>query len=157
MRGPTENVRNSRGYDSITKQIELKQLEIELEQKKIKEEEAATKQSEERVEEVETLLSSKRTTLQEKKGELEALIKESEERERVLQEERTQILSKIEEHLRVSYQRLLDRSGNGLAVVSVKKDACGGCFSLVSPQRQVSIKEGAKIVVCEHCGRIFRM
>lgn len=150
-----ENVRNNREYDSITKQIELKQLEIALEQKRIKEAEVADKLLVDRIKEVEELLLSKRSNLEAKRKELDVLVKESEAREGVLHEERVVVLKKMEDYLKLSYQRLLDKAGNGLAVVSVRKDACGGCFSIVPPQRQVSIREGRKIVVCEHCGRIL--
>ena len=150
-----EEVRNNRQYDSITKQIELKQLEIQLSEKRIKEEEAAIAQLDGRMEEVDALLAAKRDNFEQKKKELEVLVKESEVREADLQKSRTVVLSKMEDDLKLSYQRLLDRSNNGLAVVSVKKDACGGCFSIVPPQRQVSIKERRKLVVCEHCGRVL--
>lgn len=149
------NVRNNREYDAISKEIELQQLEIQLAEKKIKE---ATAKIETRNHEIETIkasLSDRNKDLANKKGELDVLVAESQEEETKILKDREKVQKTLDERLYQSYHRLRSNLKNGLAVVMVRRDACGGCFNTVPPQRQADIKEKKKIIVCEHCGRIL--
>jgi predicted nucleic acid-binding Zn-ribbon protein len=149
------NVRNNREYDAITKEIELQRLEIQISEKKIRE---ANYQIEQKVNEIEGTkqrLEERQKDLDSKRGELEVLVSESEEDEKRLVEDREKALQEIEPRLLVAYSRIRQNVRNGLAVVTVKRDACGGCFNTVPPQRQSDISSHKKIIVCEHCGRIM--
>lgn len=149
------NVRNNREYEAITKEIELQTLEIELAEKRIKEAEVKIKAKKEEIAATDALLKERREDLKAKKQELDVIISESHEEEKKLVEQREAQAVKIEERLYKSYTKIRNNSGNGLAVVMVKRAACGGCFNIVPPQRQADIREKKKIIVCEHCGRIF--
>jgi uncharacterized protein len=149
------NVRNNREYDAITKEIELQRLEIQISEKKIRE---ANYQIEQKINEIEGTkqrLEERQKDLDSKKGELEVLVSESEEDERKLMKEREKAVEQIEPRLLMAYSRIRQNVRNGLAVVTVKRDACGGCFNTVPPQRQSDISSHKKIIVCEHCGRIM--
>lgn len=149
------NVRNNREYDAISKEIELQQLDIQLSEKKIKE---ATSKIDSRNIEIDTIkgsLADRDKDLITKKTELDVLIAESKEDEVKIQKEREKVHKVLEDRLYQSYNRLRTNLKNGLAVVMVKRDACGGCFNTVPPQRQADIKEKKKIIVCEHCGRVL--
>jgi uncharacterized protein len=149
------NVRNNREYDAITKEIELQRLEIQISEKKIRE---ANYQIEQKINEIEGTkqrLEERQEDLDSKKGELEVLVSESEEDERKLMKEREKAVEQIEPRLLMAYSRIRQNVRNGLAVVTVKRDACGGCFNTVPPQRQSDISSHKKIIVCEHCGRIM--
>ncbi|WP_242918981.1 zinc ribbon domain-containing protein [Pontibacter liquoris] len=150
-----QNVRNNREYDAITKEIELQKLEIQIAEKKIKE---AHYQIEQKINEIEGTkgrLEERRKDLDNKKHELGQIVAESEEEEQKLEHDRESAASNIEDRLLSAYSRIRKNVRNGLAVVSVKRDACGGCFNTVPPQRQADIAAQKKVIVCEHCGRIL--
>jgi len=148
-------VRNNREYDAITKEIELQKLEVQILEKKIKE---AYEKIEARKEEIQGTIDARDERvkdLESKKQELDVIISESEDEEAKLQKERDKAATHIEERLLNSYNKIRDNARNGLAVVTVKRGACGGCFNITPPQRQVDIREKKKLIVCEHCGRIL--
>jgi predicted nucleic acid-binding Zn-ribbon protein len=148
-------VRNDREFQAIAKEIESEELEIQLSEKRIKEATDKIQRKKTDIENVNLQMDDLRKVLANKQVELKALFEESEEEEAKLLKERDKQTKNIEERLLRSYDRLRGNANNGLAVVMVKRDACGGCFHVVPPQRQVEIKEKKKIIVCEHCGRIF--
>lgn len=149
------NVRNNREYDAITKELELQNLEIQIHEKRIKEAHAKIEAKNLEIEETQTLLDERLKDLESKKGELDSLIAESEEEEQKLLKSRDKASKGIEERLLMSYNKIRGNAINGLAVVTVQRGACGGCFNIVPPQRQADIREKKKIIVCEHCGRIL--
>jgi predicted nucleic acid-binding Zn-ribbon protein len=150
-----QNVRNNREFDAIAKEIEYQQLEIQLCEKKIKEANYKIELKKKEIESTTQALETRKSDLDAKKAELQVIIAESEEELSKLLKEREIAAKKVEERLLISYNRLRNNFRNGLAVVMVKRDACGGCFNQVPPQRQAEIKEKKKIIVCEHCGRIL--
>ncbi|MBB6001972.1 MULTISPECIES: zinc ribbon domain-containing protein [Arcicella] len=149
------NVRNNREYDAISKEIELQQLEMELADKRTREFEFKILNKKDDVSETETRLNTRKKDLDAKKKELNVLIAESEEDEQKLMNNRDKAVKFVEERLLRPYDKLRGNYPNGLAVVLVKRGACGGCFSAVPPQRQADIKDKKRIIVCEHCGRIL--
>jgi hypothetical protein len=149
------NVRNNREYDAITKEIELQTLEMELADKRINEANAKIARKNDEIKNTQGILSERKKDLNTKNTELKALVSESEEDENKLREEREKQIEHIEDRLLKSYDKIRSNALNGLAVVMVKRGACGGCFNTVPPQRQADIRDKKKIIVCEHCGRIF--
>jgi len=149
------NVRNNREYDAITKEIELQRLEIQISEKKIKEGYYQIEQKNNEIAGTKQKLAERSKDLESKNGELQVIVGESEEEERQLMAEREEAVKVIEDRLLMAYKRIRQNVRNGLAVVAVKRDACGGCFNTVPPQRQSDIASHKKIIVCEHCGRIF--
>lgn len=149
------NVRNNREYDAISKEIELQELEIILSEKKINEAKVKIGYVEDDINKTQKALDNRKEDLQAKRNELSVIISESEEEEKSLAAEREKHAKKVEERLLKSYERIRSNSLNGLAIVNVSRGACGGCFNIVPPQRQADIREHKKIIVCEHCGRIF--
>ena len=149
------NVRNNREYDAITKEMELQNLEIQIAEKKIKEAQGNIEAKKEEIEDTKGLMDERTKDLDIKKKELEVITSESEDEEKSLIKSRDKAGKGIEERLLVGYNKIRNNAINGLAVVMVKRGACGGCFNVVPPQRQVDIKEKKKIIVCEHCGRIL--
>lgn len=149
------NVRNNREYDSLTKEIEFQSLEIQLCEKRIKEFSV-------RLQEKQTLITDSRANFDErnrdliaKKKELEEIISETQIEEENLYNRSVEIGSRIDERLLSAYKRIRKNARNGLAVVPVQRDACGGCFNRIPPQRQLDIRSRKKIIVCEYCGRIL--
>jgi uncharacterized protein len=149
------NVRNNREYDAITKEVELQELEIKLADKRIDEANFKIANKNEEIRRTQEVMNERAKDLDSKKKELNVIISESEEEERGFLGDRDKQAVKIEERLFKSYEKIRGNSGNGLGVVMVKRGACGGCFAMVPPQRQADIREKKKIIVCEHCGRIF--
>lgn len=149
------NVRNNREFDAISKEMELQELEAQICEKKIKEARFAIENKEAEVAITKEKLEGRKVDLENKKTELTELVAESEEEEEKLLIQRAKVEKRIEDRLFDSYQRIRSNARNGLAVVSVKRDACGGCFNSVPPQRQYDIRERKKLIVCEHCGRIL--
>lgn len=149
------NVRNNREYDAITKETELQQLEIQIGEKRIKEGFAKIDLKKEEVSKTDAVLQERKKDLNVKKKELNSIIGESKEEEEKLLKNREKASKGIEERLLNSYNKIRNNVINGLAVVIVRRDACGGCFNTVPPQRQVDIRDKKKLIVCEHCGRIF--
>ena len=149
------NVRNNREYDAITKELELQDLEIQVSKKKIGEAQAKIEFKNNEVNELQEILKERQKDLNNKKDELGTIVSESENDESKLKSEREKAIKKIEDRLVKSYTKIRTNAKNGLAVVMVKRGACGGCFNVVPPQRQADIREKKKIIVCEHCGRVF--
>jgi uncharacterized protein len=149
------NVRNNREYDAITKELELQDLEIQVSKKKIGEAQAKIEQKNTDVDALREILKDRQKDLDGKKGELDTIVAESESEESKLNAEKEKASKKIEDRLLKSYTKIRQNAKNGLAVVMVKRNACGGCFNVVPPQRQADIREKKKLIVCEHCGRIF--
>lgn len=148
-------VRNNREYDSLSKQIDYERLEVELCNKKIKE---ATDQVAYRTNDLEiakTEREERQKDLDEKKSELEDILAETREEETMLKERAKDLEVKIEPRLLSSFKRIRKSARNGLGIVYVQRDACGGCFNKIPPQRQLDIKMHQKIIVCEYCGRIL--
>ncbi len=146
------NVRNNREFDAITKEIEYQELEIELADKRLKEYAAGIKSKKVLLEEAEALSSERAADLEAKKSELEGIEAETAPQVAEFGAQAEKIRAKIDERLLVAYERIVH---NGLAVVTVKRDACGGCFNRIPPQRQADIRQGKKIIICEYCGRIL--
>ena len=149
------NVRNNREYDAISKEIELQELDTKLFAKRIGENEVKIEEIKEEIKATKKLVKEKNEVLKAKKGDLDTLIKESEDEEKKLATQKTKASKKIESNLLLSYEKLVERQRNGLAVVKVSRGACGGCFNVVPAQRQAEIKEKKKIILCEYCGRIL--
>ena len=171
-----DNVRNNREYDFLTKEIEFQTLEIELCEKRIKEfaaqeeeksqevaestaalEEFSADREEKEAEVVknEQILSERQKDLEQKKGELDEIISETKQEEEKLRDKAKDLETKIEPRLLQSFKRIRKNSRNGLGIVYVQRDACGGCFNKIPPQRQLDIRSRKKIIVCEYCGRIM--
>ncbi|HHT99641.1 zinc ribbon domain-containing protein [Xiashengella succiniciproducens] len=149
------NVRNNREYDSLTKEIEFQTLEIELCEKRIKEFTAEMKSKNELLETSAKLVEERTEDLKAKKAELEEIITETRAEEERLIAKSKEIETRIEERLLTAFKRIRKNARNGLAVVTVARDACGGCFNKIPPQRQLDIKQRKKVIVCEYCGRIL--
>lgn len=149
------NVRNNREFDSLTKEIEFQKLEIELFEKRIREFTYQTQEKTVAITDSESLLSEKRGDLDHKKSELSEIINETSKEEEELKARSEMISQVIEPRLVTAYRRIRGNARNGLAVVSVQRDACGGCFNKIPPQRQLDIRSRKKIIVCEYCGRIL--
>lgn len=150
-----KNVRNNREFDSLSKEIEYQTLEIELCNKKIREFNAQIEEKKALISASEAQLNERKQDLQNKKTELEDIIADTQKEEESLLERSEKIQAKIEERLLTAYKRIRANARNGLAVVSIQRDACGGCFNQIPPQRQLDIKSRKKIIVCEYCGRIL--
>jgi predicted nucleic acid-binding Zn-ribbon protein len=148
-------VRNNREFDSLTKEIEFQNLEIQLCEKRIKEAKANIAAKNEFVEKAQAELDERKADLKHKKAELDDIIKETEKEEKSLIKESAKAEEVMEERLLTAYKRIRSNARNGLAVVTVARDACGGCFNNIPPQRQMDIRMRKKIIVCEYCGRIL--
>ncbi len=149
------NVRNNREFDAITKEIEYQELEIELAEKRLKEYAAGVKVKKAQLEEAEALSKERTADLGAKKVELEGIEAETAPLVAEYSVQADGVKEKIDERLLAAYERIRRNVRNGLAVVTVKRDACGGCFNRIPPQRQVDIRQGKKIIICEYCGRIL--
>ncbi|MEL6562167.1 MAG: C4-type zinc ribbon domain-containing protein [Bacteroidota bacterium] len=149
------NVRNNREYDAISKETELQQLEIQILEKRIKEAKVKIESKKEEIERSQEILDERSKDLESKKKELETISSESEGEEEKLLKDREKAAKHIEERYLKSYNKVRNNMRNGLAVVPVRRGACGGCFNIVPPQKQAEIREKKKVIVCEHCGRIL--
>ncbi|MFN0276386.1 MAG: zinc ribbon domain-containing protein [Chitinophagales bacterium] len=149
------NVKNSREFDALTKEIELNKLDIELNEKKVKEAKVGQEAKTLAIEQAKKDLDVKKKELKKKKEELTRIIDETEKEEAELDKKATKAEKDLDSRLLHSYNRIRTSYRNGLAVVAVQRNSCGGCFSTVPPQRQAEIKQAKKIVICEHCGRIL--
>ena len=150
-----DNVRNNREYDALSKEIEFQKLEIELQEKRIREAQKAKAEKEALMEESKKRYEDKVSDLEAKKGELNDIINETHKDEESLQTKSEELAATIDERLLTAYRRIRSNARNGLAVVTVDRDACGGCFNKIPPQRQLDIRSRKKIIVCEYCGRIL--
>ena len=149
------NVRNNREFDAISKEIEYQELEIELAEKRLKEYAAGIKGKKLQLEEAENLSKERAADLAAKKAELDGIEAETAPQVAEYEAQRERVLAKIDERLLAAYERIRRNVRNGLAVVTVRRDACGGCFNRIPPQRQLDIRMSKKIIVCEYCGRIL--
>ena len=150
-----DEVRNNREYDTLTKEIEFQSLEIELCNKKIKEANAKVEDKKRELVRTNDLINDRQQALEEKKSELDEIMQETREEEQVLKAKAEELETKIEPRLLSSFKRIRKNARNGLGIVYVQRDACGGCFNKIPPQRQLDIKMHKKIIVCEYCGRII--
>lgn len=151
----SDNVKNNREFEAINKEIEMQTLEIKLCEKHIKD---ATEEIAEKARQLETAkkaVANKESHLTGKKGELEKIISETEKEEKHYNKEGEKARSHADDRLLTSYDRIRKNYRNGLAVVAVERDSCGGCFHAIPPQKQSEIKLRKKIMVCENCGRIL--
>ena len=150
-----DEVKNNREYDTLTKEIEFQSLEIELCKKKIKDALIKIEERNADLKQAQELVADRKVALQQKKGELDEIMQETREEEDILKAKAKDIELKIESRLLQSFKRIRKNARNGLGIVYVQRDACGGCFNKIPPQRQLDVKMHKKIIVCEHCGRIL--
>ena len=150
-----DNVRNNREYDALSKEIEFQKLEIELQEKRIREATKAKAEKDALMEESKKRYEDKVSDLEAKKNELNDIINETHKDEESLQIKSEQLAATIDDRLLTAYRRIRSNARNGLAVVTVDRDACGGCFNKIPPQRQLDIRSRKEIIVCEYCGRIL--
>ena len=150
-----DEVRNNREYDTLTKEIEFQSLEIELCNKKIREGLAKMREREYDLHKAEEQKADREHGLVEKRSELEDIMAETREEEERLTEKALELEKKFEPRLLASFKRIRKGARNGLGIVYVQRDACGGCFNKIPPQRQLDIKMHKKIIPCEYCGRIL--
>ena len=149
------NVRNNREYDSISKEIEYQQLDIQLSEKKIKEATAKTEEINAKIADAQQRLEERKNDLAAKQEELHTIVEETQKEEEALLKRSAECEGLIEDRLLVAYKRIRKNARNGLAVVGINRDACGGCFNKIPPQHQLDICTHKKIIVCEYCGRIL--
>ena len=149
------NVRNNREFDSLSKEIEFQNLEIELSEKRIKEFTAEMAEKKEAIDSSKKQLNEREEDLDRKKKELEEITEETKIEEEKLKAKSEKIESFIEPRLLTAFKRIRKNARNGLAVVTIQRDSCGGCFAKIPPQRQLDIASRKKIIVCEYCGRIL--
>ena len=149
------NVRNNREYDSLSKEIEFQTLEIELSEKRIREFTVQIDEKKEVIGESTEVLDGRKLDLENKNKELDDIIEETKKEEDVMEKKSAKLEEIIEERLVSAYKKIRGNARNGLAVVPVERDACGGCFNKIPPQRQLDIASRKKIIVCEYCGRIL--
>ena len=154
-KGQLEEVKNNREYDTLSKEIEFQTLEIELCNKKIREAETRIKEKSFELTENENVIKERQADLEVKRGELDEIMAETRAEEDKLKEKVKDLEAKIEYRLLTSFKRIRKNARNGLGIVYVQRDACGGCFNKIPPQRQLDIKMHKKIIVCEYCGRIM--
>jgi hypothetical protein len=149
------NVRNNREFESLSKEIEFQTLEIELAEKRKKEFNDQVEIKDVQINESKTVLEERQGDLNAKKSELDEIIADTRKEEDVLDKKRGGIQKLIEPRLFTAYDKIRNNARNGLAVVTVERNACGGCFNKIPPQRQLDIGSRKKIIVCEYCGRIL--
>ena len=150
-----DNVRNNREFDNLSKEIEYQGLEVEFSEKKIKEFTEEIRNREREINELKQVLEGRRADLQQKESELDRIIAETKQDEEKLRERAKKLEVTIEPRMLTAFKRIRKCARNGLAVVTVQRGACGGCFNKIPPQKQLDIKLRKKIIVCEYCGRIM--
>ena len=151
----SDNVKNNREFEAINKEMEMQTLEVKLSEKHIKD---ATEDLAEKAKQLELAkkgVGVKETNLKGKKGELEKIVAETDKEEKHYKKLEEAARSAVDERLLLSYDKIRNNYRNGLAVVPVERDSCGGCFNAIPPQKQSEIKQRKKIIVCENCGRIL--
>ncbi len=153
--GQLNDVKNNREYDMLTKEIEFQNLEIELQNKRINEANRAIEAKQNDAKAASEALENRRADLEVKKSELDEIISETKAEEEKLREKAKALEVTIEPRLLAAFKRIRKNSRNGLGIVYVERDACGGCFNKIPPQRQLDIRMRKKIIVCEYCGRIM--
>ncbi len=154
-KGQLDNVRNNREFDNLSKEIEFQGLEIEFAEKKIREYKEAVENKKKEIVQITESLEGRKGDLTQKQSELEEIISETRQEEEKLREKAKKLEALIEPRLLTAFKRIRKGARNGLAVVYIQRDACGGCFNKIPPQKQMDIKLRKKIIVCEYCGRIM--
>ncbi len=149
------NVRNNREFDALAKEIDYQRLEIDLVNKRLKEYSAAIKAKKAQAEEAEAVVADRILDLEQKQKELDGIEAETAKEVDALRVQEAEAAAKIDDRMLSAYRRIRRNMHNGLAVVTIKRDACGGCYNRIPPQRQVDIRQNKKIIVCEYCGRIL--
>lgn len=149
------NVRNNREFDSLSKEIEFQTLEIQLCEKRIREFTGEMERKKETIANSETVFAERSGDLEQKRKELDSIVSETQKEEDKLYAKIGEIEHYIDERYLLAYRRIRSNVRNGLAVVTVQRDACGGCFNKIPPQRQMDIRARKRIIVCEYCGRIL--
>ncbi|MDR2584981.1 MAG: C4-type zinc ribbon domain-containing protein [Prevotellaceae bacterium] len=149
------NVKNNREYDSLSKEIEYQGLEADLAEKRIREFSVVLKERKEQLEVALMALADRQIDLENKKKELEVIVRETAKEEEEIKKRAEQIETQIDERMLNAYKKVRNNARNGLAVVTVKRDACGGCYNKIPPQKQLDIRMSKRIIVCEYCGRIL--
>jgi len=150
-----DDVKNNREFEALTKEIEMQNLEIQLSEKRIGEAKAEVEDKKEKVETAEARVESKKKELESKNEELTKIIAKTEKDEEKLNKKSERAKKGIEDRLLISYTKIRNTYRNGLSVVHIEREACGGCFNKVPPQLKVEIAQHQKIITCEHCGRIL--
>lgn len=150
-----ENVKNNREYDALTKEIDLQKLEIQLSQKKTAEANQTIESKKETLANIQERIELKNADLSRKKEELDKIITKTEKEEKKLQKDIDKQRELIDDRLIKAYDKIRTSYRNGLAVVPVERDACGGCFNKIPPQIQLEIGMYKKVLACEHCGRVL--
>lgn len=149
------NVRNNREFESLSKEIEYQELEIKLNEKRAKETKARIASKKEVLAEAQERRTFRAGDLDSKRAELDEIVSETQAQEEKLEKKSATALKKLEDRLANAYVRLRSNAKNGLAVVPVDRDSCGGCFNKIPPQRQLDIQTKKKVITCEHCGRVL--
>ena len=149
------DVKNNREFDSLTKEIEFQNLEIQLCKKRIKEYTVKTNDKKDLLKIAKDQLKEKQLDLKQKKDELDEIVADTQKDEEKLITKSKELSKKIEERILFSYNRLRGNMSNRLAIVSIQRNSCGGCFNQIPPQRILDIATRKKLIVCEHCGRIL--
>jgi len=150
-----DHVSNNREFDSLNKEIEFKSLEVELAEKHIRDYTTTINAKKEEIEHNEQVIAEKKQDLEIKKDELQEIIEENRQEEERLREKSKALEMTIEPRLLQSFKRIRNNTRNGLGIVYVQRESCGGCFNKIPPQRQLDIRMRKKIIVCEYCGRIM--
>jgi predicted nucleic acid-binding Zn-ribbon protein len=151
----TENVKNNREFEAINKEIEMQQLEVKLAEKHIKDANEEIGEKAVLLEKAKKTIANKESILNTKKGELEKIIAANEKEEKHFNKQALEAKEHVDTRLLASYEKIRKSYRNGLAVVPVERDACGGCFYYIPPQKQSEIRQRKKVMVCENCGRIL--
>lgn len=150
-----QTVRNNREFDAISKEIEYQDLDKQLSEKRIKEFTAEIHHKQELLDAAKERIAERKGDLDGKKAELENIVAETKQEEEKLEAQAAEISKNIDERSLNAFYRIRGNAHNGLAVVTVKRGACGGCFNHIPPQRQLDIRQHKKLIVCEYCGRIL--
>lgn len=150
-----DDVRNNREYDTLTKEIEFQSLEVELCNKKIKEAQIKIEEKKQELAKTTEMVEERTKDLIQKRSELDEIMQETRDAEESLREKAHELEVKIEPRLLTAFKRIRKSARNGLGIVYVQRDACGGCFAKIPPQRQLDIMMHKKVIVCEYCGRIL--
>jgi len=150
-----KKVRNNREFDSLMKELEYQKLDIQLSEKRIREYTSKIKSKQQIITEAQKNLKEREIDYEQNSNELENIISETQKDEELLAQQADTIKTMIEPRLLTAYERIKKNTRNGLGVVTIVREACGGCFNKIPPQRQLDIKSHKKVIVCEHCGRIL--
>ena len=150
-----ENVRNNKEFDHLTKEVEFETLEIELAEKRSREFIEKQKDLVKHIEEANNQLKEKKFDLEHKQKELDDIVSETKAKKEKIRDKAKKVEASIEPRLVTAFRRIRKNARNGLGIVPIQRGACGGCFNKIPPQRQMDIKLGKKVIVCEYCGRIM--